>query len=171
MLVSKQYAEAISDITTVDWDSTLQAIHAIVEQPVFKQLSRNPFISSEHKASLVIACIKKATKEEKGLIQALAKHGRFDQVKAIHEQYLRNQLIKQGTLKVEITTANKPSPKQKKLIENFAILQTGSDTNTLFEYHINDAIIGGFILKFNDYIIDKSLAARLESIGHNTQGS
>lgn len=171
MLVSKQYAEAISDITSIDWDNTLKTIHTIVEQPAFKQLSRNPFISSEHKAELVIACIKRATKEEKSLIRALAKHGRFDQVKAIQACHQRNQLIKQGKLKIEITTAKKPTPKQKELIEHFAISQAGSDEKTLFEYHINETIIGGFILRFNDYIIDKSLAARLESIGHNLQGS
>lgn len=171
MLISKQYADAMSQVDHIDWVQTLERVQAIITRPEFIQVANNPFIDTGRKAELVIACFKKIAPEQESLIRELAKNSRFDHTTEILEYYQRSQQLKAGKIQVTITTAQKPTPKQKKLIEQFARTKLTGQGEALFEYQINEKIIGGFTLRYNDYTIDKSIATRLESISYNTQGA
>ena len=124
MLISKQYADAMSQVDHIDWVQTLERVQAIITRPEFIQVANNPFIDIGRKADLVIACFKKIAPEQESLIRELAKNSRFDHTTEILEYYQRSQQLKAGKIQVTITTAQKPTPKQKSLLNSSHVLSS-----------------------------------------------
>lgn len=170
MLASKQYAKAIDTSPGKNWLEVLNTLTEIYKSDVFKKLLNNPFVSREKIETLVFSFFKKLSHEQKNVVKLLIKNKRMGELSSIIKHYKQIQLQKEKKQEIQVTTAQKVTPKQKKMIESFALEFGKKGVIPIFEYDIKSDLIGGFTLNIDGYIIDKSIKARLHKIGHYTEG-
>lgn len=78
-----------------------------------------------------------------------------------HFELLWNK--QKGIIDVEIISANKLDKETSKLLENY-ISSLLEDKKANIEYRIDDDIIGGFVVRLGDIILDSSLETRVEEM-------
>jgi len=171
MFISRQYAEAIANLPRENWEQLLEDLVGICESRVFIHAYKNPFINESTRLELITACLKKPTEQQCNFIQLLVRNKRIHLLADILSAYQQILRSKANIQQIQVITANKPTPKQKKCIEAFATAQLQPDIKASFEYKMDETIIGGFILHINDYKLDKSIATHLKNISYNIQGS
>lgn len=170
MLASKQYAKAMDANPCRDWLDVLNTLTEISKSDIFKNLLKNPFVSSEKLEALIFSFYTKLSQAQKNIIKLLVKNKRMGEIASIISHYKEIQLQKEKKQEVQVTTAQKATPKQRKMIESYALVLGEKEKSLVFQYHIDADLIGGFILNLDGYIIDKSVKARLYKIGHYIKG-
>ena len=170
MTVESQYASALCQIPRVDWDHLLEKIEKVVENPHFQAALNTPFTRSETLFELLNACLSGLNQKQKNFVYLLTKNKRLAEIKQIRETYQCLQRIKKKEQVVTITTALKATPAQRKMLETYAQKYITNGMTPSFSYQESAAVIGGFILRINNYIIDQSIAKRLDYISEFIEG-
>ena len=79
---------------------------------------------------------------------------------AVIEQY--NQI--NGVLAAHVTTAVPMSPEMVEKIKKFVAAKAGNPKNINLEADVDESLIGGFILKYEDKLYDSSVASKLREL-------
>ncbi len=79
---------------------------------------------------------------------------------AVIEQY--NQI--NGVLAAHVTTAVPMSPEMVEKIKNFVREKAGNPKSINLESSVDESLIGGFILKYEDKLYDSSVASKLREL-------
>ncbi|MEC8881968.1 MAG: ATP synthase F1 subunit delta [Pseudomonadota bacterium] len=169
MLISEQYALAMRESPKEKWEKHLDLLEKIVATPIFMEQYKNPFISDAVIFELIKSCAKKLSPLQKNLTKLLIRNRRLEQIKDIRASFEEYNRRANGQQLVQITTAIPPSPSLKKKLEEYAGAYLPEDKEPVFEYDEEAALIGGFTLSINGYIINKSIKSRLKAIEY-TQG-
>ena len=77
--------------------------------------------------------------------------------------------IENGELKAELTSARELSKESRETVVNYLKEKSGAKKIVLEEY-TDGKILGGFILKYNNRIIDGSLSSSLGELGAQLEG-
>ena len=165
-----RYAKSILDLATEK--GQLEAVYADMKylQAVFLassdfvNLLRSPIINADQKNSIINAVTKdKVSALTNAFTVLLVKKGREgdlpEMASAFIEQYNALKGIHQVTLTtaIEVSDALKKSIEDKVKVENkFATIELTTKTD--------DALIGGFVLEFNNNLVDVSIARDLKDI-------
>jgi F-type H+-transporting ATPase subunit delta len=165
-----RYAKSILDLATEK--GQLEAVYADMKylQAVcasssdFVNLLRSPIIKADQKNSIINAVTKdKVSDLTQAFTVLIVKKGRESDLPKMANAFIEQYNALKGIHQVTLTTAVEVSEVLKKSIEEkvkaenkFATIELTTKTD--------DALIGGFVLEFNNNLLDASIARDLKDI-------
>jgi F-type H+-transporting ATPase subunit delta len=165
--VARRYSKALFELTeelkltdkvVKDFSDLKKTIDNSNELQLFL---KTPVISSYRKGEVLGKMFKGKFQDLTfKFIILLTKKERENMLYAIAEDYLNLVDEKRGIVKVKINTASKIQDKDKKAIEDKLSKFMGKTIKA--SYDIDNAIIGGFVAKVSDTVIDASISRQLE---------
>ena len=130
----------------------------------FVNLLRSPIINADQKNSIIVAVTKGKTGALTGMfINLLVKKGREIDLPEIAAAFIDQYNTIKGIHKVKLTTAVPVSETIKKSIEAKVQKEKGLGTIEL-ETAVDEKLIGGFLLEFNNNLVDTSILRDLKDI-------
>jgi len=163
----KRYARAAFEIALQsnklkEWQSNLTKIAKLVQNDEFVDLEENPKIPFDLKTKLVQESLGKTNPMALNLVYLLISKGKLKMASQISDEY--NRLLNQhyGIKSAEVTTAVPlDDVEREKLGHNLEAL-VGKKVN--MNVQVNPDILGGFIARIDDSLIDGSIRNRLETL-------
>jgi F-type H+-transporting ATPase subunit delta len=127
-------------------------------------LLQSPIITADKRNAVLEAITAgKVTEITSSFNRLLVKKGREFELPEIVEAYIEQYNAIKGIHKVKLTTAVEISEELKKSIIEKAVKETGVASVEL-ETKVNADLIGGFVLEFNNKLVDASIARDLRDI-------
>jgi F-type H+-transporting ATPase subunit delta len=163
----KRYAQAVFEIALEndklkEWQSNLTKVARLVGDNEFIGLVENPKVHFDLKTKLVQEKLGKTNPMALNLVYILISKGKLKTASQILEEY--NRLLNEhlGIKSAEVTTAIPlDSTEKEKLEENLEAL---AGKKVSMKVQVNPDILGGFIARIDDSLIDGSVRNRLEML-------
>jgi F-type H+-transporting ATPase subunit delta len=167
---SKRYALASFELALERnelerWRESLEKINALTKQEELMALFQNPRLPFETKKSLLQEALGAIHPLTFNLALLLASKGRLRQSGEILQQF--NDLLDahRGLVRARVTTALPLSDEMKTTLSHR--LGTMVAHPVVTEGQVDPSIIGGFIARMGDQLIDGSIRQRLEALKKN----
>ncbi len=163
----KRYAQAVFEIALEsnklkEWQSNLAKIAKLVEDDEFIGLAENPKVRFDMKTKLVQEKLGKTEPMGLNLVYLLISKGKLKTANLISEEYDRLLNEHYGIKSAEVTTAIPlDNVEKEKLSQN---LETLIGKKVSMQVQIDPDILGGFIARIDDSLIDGSIRSRLEML-------
>jgi len=164
---AKRYAQAIFEIALEsdklkDWQSNLTKVAKLLTDEEFIELAENPKIPFDLKKKLVQEKLGKTSLMVLNLVYLLVSKGKIGTAGQISEQYDRLMNEHYGIKKADVTTA---VPLDKAEAEKLGKhLEELVGKKVSMNLQVNPDILGGFIARIDDSMIDGSIRNRLETL-------
>ncbi|WP_297336559.1 ATP synthase F1 subunit delta [Algoriphagus sp.] len=168
--VASRYAKSILELSLEK--GLLEEVYADFKKLIsfseenreFGLILKNPIVSSDKKLTVLQALFAKDTQEMTvKFFEIVARKNRADVLievaKAFQELYNLHQSIQVA----ELTTTYPVESAQKAVFENLVKEISGKKTVQFIE-KVNPELIGGFVLKVNDRLLDESLKSKLNAL-------
>lgn len=163
-----RYAKAL--LQQVDGDKAkslvndMEAVVATLENSKeLRNALKSPIIKNEVKETSLIQIFDQQSEELKTLIKVLCQNQRANILGSVASSYIHLYNDAQGVKEAEVTTALPLSASMEKQVLAKVKELTGSDKVTL-KNHIDETILGGFILRVGDMQYNASIANQLTNI-------
>jgi F-type H+-transporting ATPase subunit delta len=163
----KRYAQAIFEIALEsgelkDWQSNLNKISKAVKDEEFVGLAENPKIPFDMKTKLVQEKLGKTKPMVLNLVYLLISKGKLKTAGQISEEY--NNLLNKyyGIRNAEVTTAIPLEAAEKEKLGKQLEELVGAKIS--LNVQVNPEILGGFVARIDDSLIDGSIRNRLEML-------
>jgi F-type H+-transporting ATPase subunit delta len=118
----------------------------------------------QYAKSLLAATSGKASKDLKteldNFVRILAQHNDLHRSQAIIAEYERLWSLAEGLVEAELISASKLDPETVKEVQEYIARQTGAKKVEVKQM-IDKSILGGFVLRFRDQIIDGSASTMI----------
>jgi F-type H+-transporting ATPase subunit delta len=163
----KRYAQAVFEIALEsnklkEWQSNLAKVAKLVEDDEFISLAENPKVPFDMKTKLVQEKLGKTEPMVLNLVYLLILKGKLKTANLISEEYDRLLNEHYGIKSAEVTTAIPlDNVEKEKLSQN---LETLIGKKVSMNVQVNPDILGGFIARIDDSLIDGSIRSRLEML-------
>jgi F-type H+-transporting ATPase subunit delta len=163
----KRYAQAVFEIALEsnkleEWQSNLTKIAKLVQDDEFISLVENPKIPFDLKTKLVQEKLGKTNPMALNLVYLLITKGKLKTAGEISVEYNRFLNEHYGIKSAEVTTAIPlDNAEKEKLGQNLEAL-VGKKVS--MNVQVNPDILGGFIARIDDSLIDGSIRNRLEML-------
>lgn len=169
-LVSKTYGEALFEVAIEEQKADLflkeaQDILAILDQnPELDKLMKHPKISKQEKTDILDKVFQNDVSAEiSGFMKLLVNKERYGELPKIFE-YLIDRIKEERKIGVAfVTTAVELSEEKQTAITN-RLLETTSYKTMEMHYEVDEAIIGGMIIRIKDRVVDSSVRTKLEEM-------
>lgn len=164
---AKRHAQATFQIALESdeverWRSNLKTIATTLSDPQLAAILENPKVHLSDKVQLISQCLPGLSQLALNFAYLLVARQRLKILDQIAAEYERMADAHQGLEHAEVTTAiSLDKEDEKRLAERLASI-TG--TQILLTSDIDPAIIGGFVAKVGDKLIDGSTKAKLEAL-------
>ncbi|NVO30834.1 ATP synthase F1 subunit delta [Hymenobacter lapidiphilus] len=168
--VASRYAKSLIDLALergeleqVKQDMDLFS-KTLSENRDLRMLLRNPIVKHDKKLAILQAIFggKVTTMTEK-FFTLVTKHNREDSLVFIGDEFLKQYNLKKGVQVAQVTTATPLDPALRESLSQLVREQAGMPGVTLQE-KIDPALIGGFVLRIGDRLIDDSVSYRLRKL-------
>lgn len=165
-----RYAKSLIDIAVEK--NTLEAVKADVEllqgaikaSPELKSLLRSPIIKADKKMAVMNAiCQGRVGAITEAFSRLLISKGRENVLPEILDAFKEQYNVLKGIQQVKITTAQPLSDDLKTTLLNRLKADTGFDKVELTA-NVKEELIGGFILEYNNNLVDASIQRDLRDI-------
>ena len=143
-----------------------QDIKTLLENnDLFLNMIKNPSISKVDKQSSVIAVLKKMKADQLTIkfCGTLAANGRLNYLKQIQDVFLSLVSKTNGEVQAEITSSFKLDKDQQKKVASAVSEATGVKKISL-SLKVDEALIGGLIVKIGSKMIDNSIKTKLNRL-------
>ncbi|MFO8009207.1 MAG: ATP synthase F1 subunit delta [Dehalococcoidia bacterium] len=169
-IAAKRHAQAIFEIATQDdqlekWRSDLDLMASVFGDPQLTTALEDPRIRYEDKASTVEKNIPELSQKALNLARLLILKRRVRLIKKIAEEYGVLMDRQKGIEHAEVTTAIEVDFSTEFRIKEELAKITG--TSVEVSRRVDPEIIGGFIARVGDKVIDASVRNRLQRLKHN----
>ncbi len=168
--LAARYAKSLLDLATEK--GQLEAVYADMKyleaicksNPDFVSLLRSPVINSDQKNAIITAITKgKVSELTASFNNLLVKKGRELDLPEIAFAFVEQYNEIKGIHRVKLTTAVAVSDDVKKSIQTKVQAEKGLGTVEL-ETAVDAKLIGGFVLEFNNNLVDASILRDLKDI-------
>lgn len=169
-LISKTYGEALFDLCLENQSlDTIEAeIRAVKEAfaqnaELYKFLN-HPKITKEDKVAFIEKVLKgRASDDVTGFLVIIVEKGRYNDIDGIFDYFLAKvrEYKKIGVAKV--TSAVDLNDEQKKKLED-KLLATTEYVAFDIDYQVDASLIGGFIIRIGDRVVDSSIRTKLRNL-------
>jgi len=172
--VAKRYAQGLLDFSTdtqsveTVFGEMKDLVNIMNSSKELNSFFATPFIDAKKKLSVASELFSKFSKGSQNFISLVIKHGRETQLKNIAEQYIHKVEDLRGVQRVHLTTASPLDPSViEQILKSTAIINfsKGFDLTT----HVNESLLGGYILRVGDQQIDASVKTKLERLRKDFQ--
>ncbi|HOU96353.1 MAG TPA: ATP synthase F1 subunit delta [Bacteroidales bacterium] len=134
------------------------------------ELLKSPIIPPSQKRKVIHEIFdEKISTLTMSLIDLMIKNGREEYIPAIARIFRTDTLRYKGITETNLVTAMPVSQKTKN--EIIAFIESKFNTKVIMKESVDPGIIGGFVLKVNDYLIDASVKTKLRKIKQGLSGS
>lgn len=169
-LVSQTYGEALFEVAMEEQKTDLflneaQEILTILNQnPELDKLMKHPKISKQEKEQVLDRIFQNnVSKEMTGFMKLLINKERYGELPNIFK-YLIDRIKEEKKIGVAfVTTAMELKPEKKEAIKR-RLLETTSYRTMEMHYEVEEAIIGGMIIRIGDRVVDSSVRTKLEEM-------
>jgi F-type H+-transporting ATPase subunit delta len=163
----KRYAQAVFEIALEsdklkEWQSNLQKITQLVQDTEFTALAENPKLPFELKAKLVQEKLGKINPMALNLVYLLMTKGKLKNVGQIADEYERLLNDHYGIKSADVTTAIELDASESERLGHHLEEITGKKIR--INSQIDPDIIGGFIARIDDSLIDGSIRNKLDML-------
>ena len=147
-----------------EWGEMLELLARVTSDATMRGLIANPNVNNEQLAKLIIdVCGERLSATCRNLVRLLAENERLDVVEDIAAEYAQERARAEGLSHIDVTSAFELSDEQQKAIGESMSKRLG--TRVDMSVKVDDALIGGVIIRAGDLVIDASLRGRLEQLG------
>lgn len=168
--IARPYAQAMFDIARDKGDlakaaDALQIAAAAVSDPTLANMIGNPDVSIDKVTEILIGIAgDKATNEVSNFIKLLAEYDRLTVLPEISELFDGYRADLESTIEAEVTSATDLNDAQKNKIA--AGLKKRLGREVTLQCKTDASLIGGAIIRAGDLVIDGSITAQLNKLGH-----
>ena len=171
---SKRYAQAAFEIALETgelerWQSDLEKMAQAVSDKEVAAFLESPKISLEEKSKLLSGQMEEATPLALSLALLLISRGRLDMVGEIAAEYRRLWNSRRGVEMAEVTTAVPLTGEEEAKLARYLGRVAGSKVEIRPE--VNPGIIGGFVARIGDRLLDGSTRSRLAALKRKMVGA
>ncbi len=164
--ISYRYAKALYDVS-VDKNrkkisGTLKSVLDLFNNKELKQYILDPTLSLEETLNIIKYFVSDLKGLSERFITLLIEKRRLNILKDVLFQFEDIVLLNDRRVFVKVETAEKIEDEELKFIENIVREDTGLEPN--LDIVINDELIAGAIVKYEDKIIDMSIVGRINRI-------
>ncbi|OGO61191.1 MAG: ATP synthase F1 subunit delta [Chloroflexi bacterium RBG_19FT_COMBO_48_23] len=163
----KRYAQAVFEIALErnklkEWQSDLRKIARLIQDTEFASLIENPKLPFELKAKLAQEILGKINPMALNLVYILITKGKLKDAGQLADEYERLLNDHHGIKTAEVTTAIALDNTERERLSHHleAIIGKKVRINT----QVNPDILGGFIARIDDSLIDGSIRNKLEML-------
>lgn len=140
-----------------------QLFSTISNSKELRTLLKNPVIKSDKKKELLTKIFEgKISDDMMRFIDFVIEKNREDILLDIMQEFLNLRDNKEGILRVQVMTAVEIDDNLKKEIEK--VLESKEGKKIKSTYVVNPNILGGYVIRFKDTVIDASLTHQLERL-------
>ena len=164
--LARPYAEAVfkralETETTEQWSTTLAFVAAVVNDITFAAIIDNPKVSDEQLITLLLdICKEQTTKESENFLKLLVQNNRLILADAIYNLYEAEKAEKEGYIDVDVSTAYAFTKEDEKKLS--VALEKELNKEVRLTIQVDKSLIGGFIAKAGDLVIDGSVKGQLQ---------
>lgn len=169
--LTETYAKSLVDVaveknaTAAVYDD-VKAILTVLDDSDVQHFLASTAVSLSEKAGLVRLFQESGSDYMNNFLEIILQNERQSLLKPIMEEVLKELSIKTQTFDIEVTAAVALSDSQKERLA--ALAEKKFDlTKREFIEHIDEEIIGGFVLKANNKVIDTSIRSQLQELKMN----
>lgn len=157
------FSAAVESSEVTGWSTALATLDAITQTEEVAELIASPSVSALDKAKAITAiagdqCNEGAT----NLLVVLAENGRFALLPEISAQFEQLRSEHEKTADVVVTSAFELSDAQQKTLTEK--LKVKLDRDVSISVNVDEALIGGVIIKAGDLVIDDSVRGKLSKL-------
>lgn len=169
-LVSKVYGDALFEEAmekniVSDWYEEVQALRTtFTENSDLVQFLNHPQIIKEEKVKVIENIFAgKLSESLLGFLVIVIEKGRQNSLPAIFDYFLNRVKEYKKIGVVSVTSAVELTKEQKEHVEK-RLLETTSFVSLETEYTVDEALLGGLVIRIGDRVVDSSIRTRLEEI-------
>jgi len=166
--LARPYAKAVFELARATgnfqyWSEKLALIAAVSVDSGMRKLLDNPRLTRAGAADLFIRVLDTdAGEQEANLIRMLAENGRLAQLPLIAAQFERLKAEAERTVDAEVVSAFPLDEAQKTAIAGALKKRLGRDVK--LNCSVNDALVGGAVIRAGDLVIDGSAVEHLRQL-------
>ena len=169
-LVSKTYGEALFELAmeenkAQDLMEEIQAVQELLlENPDFDKLLKHPGIPKQEKLQVMTNVFKGRVSDElTGFLEIVINKERYGDLQAIFT-YFTDKVKEEQKIGIAYeTTAVALTEEQKKNV-CARLLETSSYEKMEMHYSVDEALIGGMVIRVNDRVVDSSIRTKLSNL-------
>lgn len=136
---------------------------SIKENKDFNSFLHNPVIKAEKKNQILESIFSgKISEVTIAFLELIVKKGRENSLDDITGQFMNLYMDKKNILVAKLTTAHNISVESKKKIIGYLVKITGKEIE--LNQNIDKELIGGFVINYNDKIMDASIKKKLHQL-------
>lgn len=163
----KRYAQAVFEIALEsnklkEWQSDLDKIAQLMQNAEFTSLIENPKLSFEMKSKLAREILGKMNPMALNLVYLLIAKSKLKNANELADEYERLLNDHYGIKTAQVTTAIALDNTEREVLSNHLETIVGKKVNINIE--VNPDILGGFIARIDDSLIDGSIRNKLEML-------
>lgn len=169
-LASKTYGDALFDLAVEEhrvdgfMEEVISVQTVLKENPELAAIMVHPEIIKEEKIRLAEQCFKGRLSEEMvGFLVVVITKGRYAELPAIFAYFTAKVKEYKKIGVAEVTSAAELNDTWKKKLEKKLLDTTRYETMEI-TYRVDEAIIGGLIIRIGDRVVDNSLKSKLSAL-------
>ncbi len=154
------FRQASEEDAVAEWETMLEALVQVVQDPTMAELIANPGVRSAEVAEAVVdVCGERLSASGKNFVGVLAEFGRLAVAPEIEERYREERARLERRIDVEVLSAYEMSEAERNDLIVAMTRRLGSKVDV--EVSVDPALIGGVIIRTGDTVIDGSVRGQL----------
>jgi F-type H+-transporting ATPase subunit delta len=164
--LARPYAQAVFEYALEhkqieDWSAALQMLANGAEIPVLKSLLTNPQYTTEQLTDIFLQLgTDRLNEHVANLIKLLAKKRRLPILPAVQQLFEQFRATNDQTIEVSVSSAIELDESYKQTLNR--VLSKKFDQRVALQYHIDESLLGGLLIRAGDKVIDSSVRGRLQ---------
>ena len=171
-LIANVYATALLEIISkdTDLDPVVQELFeiekALFGEKVIREFVLSPIVKTDWKEKAILKALTGQVREEVvSFVGLLNQKGRLDFFSDITKEFSHLVDLKKGRSRVSVVSKEPLSETILERIKKF--VEKKFKTEAIIQNKISDDVIGGFVIRVNDFLIDASMKNKLKSISES----
>lgn len=172
--VAKRYAQGLLDFTTESgqtatvFSEMTDVVKIMTESQDLRKFFLTPYIDSKKKIEVASEIFKGLSSSSRNIITLVIRHGRENQLKNIAQEFINKVEDINGVQRVTLTTATEISKENiDQILKSTNLVK--ADSNFDLKVNVNPRILGGYILRVGDQLVDASVKSKLNQVKKDFQ--
>ncbi len=172
--VAKRYAQGLLDFTNESGQTATifsemkDVVKIMTESQDLKKFFLTPYIDSKKKIEVAKEIFKGLSASSQNLITLVIRQGRESQLKNIAQEFINKVEDINGVQRITLTTATEISKDNINQILRSTNL-VNAYSNFDLKLNVNPKILGGYILRVGDQLVDASVKSKLNQVKKDFQ--
>ena len=146
--------------------AVMEEVRVLAGQPELRAALENPAYDKREKQA---AAERLFPEEVRSFIGVLCEHGDYDLLPELLTEYDRLVRDRDGVALVTFTCVHEPTPEQRAQVEALVLRKYGKKA-VQWRTVLDPALLGGFILTVDDWVLDRSLRTMAEDLRRHVTG-